>query len=304
MCQGSAKPKPHSKRIINVSRVQICHKPVADSLPDSSSRHSKAIAQAERWIDPPRFEAQGDRTEGGQSAGEACSSTASGLSSKRDQNDCVNTAFVGLTNRIITGAPPTAPKENLRGVSPKASSSDLDINHDGDYESPAAMELRQRGETLLESERTSDHPRGIDLLFKAVDQGSAHASYRLGLVCAKAQAGMPRDEVLAAELWEGAANRCNQDACFALGCCYEQGRGVKQDFGRAVYFWKIAAQRGQKYAMFMYKFSSGDRENAAHDPNFASFMLRNARSKQIHKPNLEACMKIYAGVVRRRCLYS
>jgi len=199
-------------------------------------------------------------------------------------------------------APPQEETDSLLGGW-KIESDEVELE-DGDDETAEALELRKQGERLLESKTEADFPKGIGLLFEAIDKGSAVASYRLGLVCAKARVGLPKDERLATELWGSAAKRGNLEACFALGCCFELGRGVSKDISRALYFWQFAALRGQEQAKFMYQFASGNKEKASNDPSFAAFIMRNSHNKKSkHKLNMDACLKIYAGVVRRRCLY-
>lgn len=210
----------------------------------------------------------------------------------------------------LGGTAPTDIPEPVRSIKatqleePSAHVARVAYDQDGDAESSVAKLLREQGEHKLESHSVLDQERGVQLLFQAMGEGSAIASYKLGLACAKAQGGFPRDQAAAVELWEPAADRGNSDACFALGCCFEMGRGVKQCVDRAQYLWRIAAQRGQKQAMFMYPFSIGHKENAMQDPGFAAFVTKNKHNKPGFKPDLDACLHLYAGVCRRRCLYS
>lgn len=174
-------------------------------------------------------------------------------------------------------------------------------------ETPATMETRRKGEFLLDSSSEADHIRGISLLLQAMGDGSGGACFKLGLACHKAQGGLPRDEMLAAQLWTEGAKRGNVDSFFALGCIYEMGRGVERDEEKALSCWQHAAQRGQKNAMFMYPYVRGDMESAAQDPGFASFVMRNVgTSKRKTKApySLDACMQIYAGAMRRKFTFN
>ena len=164
------------------------------------------------------------------------------------------------------------------------------------------MEMRMEGEKLLESQEPTDHLQAINLLLEAADNGSAPACFRLGLACAKSQGGLKRDEALAAELYAVGTKRGNPDSCFALGCCYECGRGVPKNLEMALECWNRGATKGHKYATFMHNYASGNVETAACDLGFVQFLIRNKKAK--NNSMSEASLHLYAGVLRRRCLYS
>ena len=169
-------------------------------------------------------------------------------------------------------------------------------------EQPEVTDLRIKAEALLDSPDPSGHVLGVNMLLEAVEKGSSIACHRLGVACAKAQGGLPRDETLAAELWTGAAKMGNAESCFALGCCYESGRGVPKDMHMALKCWSLAHKAGHKHASFMYPYAQGNIEDAAKDEGFIGFVMRNKKGK--NKMIMEACLQLYAGVLRRRCLYS
>jgi len=77
-----------------------------------------------------------------------------------------------------------------------------------------------------------------------------------------------------------------------------------QDVNMALHLWKSAADMGQKCANFMFLYVSGN-DDVMKDAGFASFVMKNQgnliRSKRGN--NLGACLKLYAGVIRRRCLH-
>lgn len=56
--------------------------------------------------------------------------------------------------------------------------------------------------------------------------------------------------VNAVEWFKKAAKQRHQEAQFMLGCCYNDGRGIEQDWKNAAYWWEEAADQGHLKAQY------------------------------------------------------
>jgi TPR repeat protein len=55
---------------------------------------------------------------------------------------------------------------------------------------------------------------------------------------------VPQDYTQAANLYRNAANQGDENAQFALGVLYEEGKGVRRDYAQAATFYRKAADLG------------------------------------------------------------
>ena len=66
---------------------------------------------------------------------------------------------------------------------------------------------------------------------------------------------------LALHSYQLAVDQGDAEAQFMLGACYHEGKGVVQDFQRAVYFYQLAANQGRLVCLhFNQKFACIDEE--------------------------------------------
>jgi TPR repeat protein len=82
---------------------------------------------------------------------------------------------------------------------------------------------------------------------KAADQGDTSAQFALGVKYDQGR-GVKQDFGEAARLYRKAADQGDSDAQFNLGNMYAQGQGVKQDFGEAACWFRKAAEQGHEGA--------------------------------------------------------
>ncbi|KXB91570.1 tetratricopeptide repeat protein [Megasphaera hutchinsoni] len=113
-----------------------------------------------------------------------------------------------------------------------------------------------------------DDVKAVEWYQKAADQGYAAAQYQLG-VCYEEGKGVVRDYATAIKWYQKAAdqgnvfsrNRINElqkrmaeqgDAAaqYQLGVCYEHGKGVTQDYKKAVEWYQKAAEQGHTAAQY------------------------------------------------------
>ncbi|MES2128225.1 MAG: TonB family protein [Pseudomonadota bacterium] len=116
-------------------------------------------------------------------------------------------------------------------------------------------------------------------LRKAAQQGHAPAQGRLGIELLKKDAG----ELAEAIDWlQKAAERGERPAQFALGQCYETGRGVARDLARAVALYQKAAAAGNPDALAslanLYESGQGVAQDAA-------------KAKQLRQASMESRMR-------------
>ena len=95
---------------------------------------------------------------------------------------------------------------------------------------------------------------------KAAEQGKASAQYNLGLMYDFGK-GIPQDYKKAVYWYIKAAEQGEALAQYNLGLMYEKGEGVPQDYKKAVYWYTKAAEQGKalaQYALgFMYEKGKG-----------------------------------------------
>ncbi len=84
-------------------------------------------------------------------------------------------------------------------------------------------------------------------LHRTADQGDAAAQANLGFLYASGR-GVPQDYGEAVRWYRLAADQGNGNAQYNLGFLYANGRGVPQDYGEAVGWYRLAADQGHAFA--------------------------------------------------------
>lgn len=86
----------------------------------------------------------------------------------------------------------------------------------------------------------------------AVNDTTPEALYRLGqyYLTGNDSLGIYMNKEKGVELIRQAAERGNAPAQFRLALCYEEGQGVSQDYGQAIYWWRKAAEQGNAPAQY------------------------------------------------------
>ena len=86
----------------------------------------------------------------------------------------------------------------------------------------------------------------------AVNDTTPEALYRLGqyYLTGNDSLGIYMNEETGVELIRQAAERGNAPAQFRLALCYEEGQGLSQDYGQAIYWWRKAAEQGDAEAQY------------------------------------------------------
>lgn len=103
------------------------------------------------------------------------------------------------------------------------------------------------GAVLLDRGETKE---ALRLLQHSADAGSSEGQHRLALVFAEGLGGTPRNEPLAAELFEKAANAGHLRAQINLGVLYMRGQGVPRDLVQARAWLEKAAAKDDPYALY------------------------------------------------------
>ncbi len=103
------------------------------------------------------------------------------------------------------------------------------------------------GAILIERGATAE---GLRLIQRAADAGSSEGQHRLGLIYARGDAGQPRNDARAAELFAKAAEQGHRRAQTNLGLLYLRGQGVPHDLVQARAWLEKAASDGDPYAMY------------------------------------------------------
>lgn len=103
------------------------------------------------------------------------------------------------------------------------------------------------GAILIERGATAE---GLRLIQRAADAGSSEGQHRLGLIYAQGEAGQPRNDARAAELFTKAAEQGHRRAQTNLGLLYLRGQGVPRDLVQARAWLEKAASDGDPYAMY------------------------------------------------------
>lgn len=121
---------------------------------------------------------------------------------------------------------------------------------------------------------------GLRLIQRAADAGSAEGEHRLALIYANGEAGIPRNDGRAAELFEKAAEKGHRRAQLNLGTLYFRGQGVPRDLIQARAWLEKAAADGDPYAHYaLGRAMSESAPPAAADPARAADLFRRAAEK-------------------------
>ena len=81
------------------------------------------------------------------------------------------------------------------------------------------------------------------------EQGSAWAQYRMGLIYSKGK-GVPQDFAKALKWYHKAAAQGDADAQFNIGSMYDEGKGVQQAYVETVKWYRMAAEQGHVKAQY------------------------------------------------------
>jgi hypothetical protein len=109
--------------------------------------------------------------------------------------------------------------------------------------------------------------RTLPLLLALCAAPLASAGQAEDLFAAGVEAAANGNHLEAADRWRQAAALDHADAAFRLGALYQEGRGVEQDYARAVEWYRRAADQGNESAWFnlghMYAKGEGVAKDAA-----------------------------------------
>ena len=100
-------------------------------------------------------------------------------------------------------------------------------------------------ETIIASDVEDEEP--FEILLKRAENGDADAQYNLGR-CYDDGKGVEEDKGKAFQLYKKAAEHGNIDAQFCLGYCYDKGEGIEEDKQEAYKWYKKAAKEGNASA--------------------------------------------------------
>lgn len=121
---------------------------------------------------------------------------------------------------------------------------------------------------------------GVRLIQRAADAGSAEGEHRLALLYARGEAGLPRDEARAAQLFEKAAEKGNRRAQLNIGTMYWRGQGVPRDLVQARAWLEKAAADGDVHAIYaLGRAMSESAPPANADPTRAADLFRQAAER-------------------------
>ena len=95
-----------------------------------------------------------------------------------------------------------------------------------------------------------ENREALRALQHAADAGSSEGAHRLALVFAQGQAGTPRNDKKAAELFEQAAAAGHRRAQINIGILYFRGQGVARDLVQARAWLEKAAADDDPYALY------------------------------------------------------
>ena len=115
--------------------------------------------------------------------------------------------------------------------------------------------------------------KGEDLsqLIRLANQGNAQAQSNLGVMYYEGK-GVRQDYQKAVEWYTKAANQGNAHAQYNLGVMYDEGKGVRQDYQKAVEWFTKAANQGFATAQYasglMYYNGEGVRQDYKKAKNF------------------------------------
>jgi TPR repeat protein len=121
---------------------------------------------------------------------------------------------------------------------------------------------------------------GLRLIQRAADAGSAEGEHRLALIYANGEAGIPRDDARAAQLFEKAAEKGNRRAQLNIGTLYWRGQGVPRDLIQARAWLEKAAADGNVHAIYaLGRAMSESAPPASADPARAADLFRQAAER-------------------------
>ena len=115
--------------------------------------------------------------------------------------------------------------------------------------------------------------KGEDLsqVIRLANQGNAQAQYNIGVMYVQGK-GVRQDYQKAVEWYTKAANQGNAHAQYNLGVMYDEGKGVRQDYQKAVEWFTKAANQGFATAQYasglMYYNGEGVRQDYKKAKNF------------------------------------
>jgi TPR repeat protein len=133
------------------------------------------------------------------------------------------------------------------------------------------------GALLIERGATGE---GLRLIQRAAAAGSSEGNHRLALAFATGDAGMPRDDARAAELFAKAARMGHRRAQLNLGTLYFRGQGVPRDLVQARAWLEKAAVDGDPYALYaLGRAMSEALGPVAVEPSRAADLYRRAAEK-------------------------
>ncbi len=109
--------------------------------------------------------------------------------------------------------------------------------------------LEQQFQQGLTAYEQSNYQTAFKLWLPLAEQGNAKAQYNLGVMYGNGR-GVKQDYFKAVNWYRKAAEQGHADAQLNLGYMYEKGRGVKQDDFEAVKWYRQAAEQGNAKAQF------------------------------------------------------
>ncbi|TAJ24769.1 MAG: sel1 repeat family protein [Reyranella sp.] len=121
---------------------------------------------------------------------------------------------------------------------------------------------------------------GLRLIQRAADAGSAEGEHRLALIYANGEAGIPRDEARAAQLFEKAAEKGNRRAQLNIGTMYYRGQGMPRDLIQSRAWLEKAAADGNVHAIYaLGRAMAESAPPASADPARAADLFRQAAER-------------------------
>ena len=120
----------------------------------------------------------------------------------------------------------------------------------------------------------------IQELHRTAEKGTAHAQYNLGFLYATGK-GVPQDYNKAVELTRKAADWGHAGAQYGLGYMYVNGKGVKKDYAEAVKLYERAAAQEHKKAQFWLGYMLANGRGVPRDYVQAHFWLNCAAEQGV-----------------------
>lgn len=113
--------------------------------------------------------------------------------------------------------------------------------------------VRRETDDILAILNAEEYPETYDFLsmISACENDDMPSIYDIATALTKCDAKLPMHKVVfdfAVELYESEINNKNANAMNDLGALYYDGHGCCQDFGKAVYYYNMAAENGCKVA--------------------------------------------------------